>query len=247
MHATQRPSDLPQRLLFLLVVLLVPVCLYVVFAVVPTEQRMGVVQRIFYFHVPSALMAFLGVFLCAACSALYLLTRARRYDIAAHASAELGVVFCTIVLVTGPIWARPVWGVWWTGEVRLTSTLILWLIYVGYLLLRDTAENREQAARWGAVVAIVGALDVPIIYKSVEWWRGLHPKVLKISGGGGLEPTMGRALLLCSVTFTLLFAHLLIQRCRLGLLQDEVEALAHAGVRGPARAAGGPGPKESDR
>ena len=216
-----------ERLLFLLVLLLVPACLYVVFAVVPTEEKMGVVQRIFYFHVPAAFAAFLGVGVCAIASALYLWKRERRFDLFAHAGAELGVLFCSIVLITGPIWARPVWGVWWTGEVRLTSTLVLWLIYVGYLVLRQNAENRDQAARWAAIIAIVGALDIPIIYKSVEWWRGLHPKVLRMSGGGGLEPTMERALLLCTVTFFLLFFYLLIQRVRLGRLQDEIEALEY--------------------
>ena len=216
-----------ERLLFLLVLLLVPACLYVVFAVVPTEEKMGVVQRIFYFHVPAAFAAFLGVGVCAIASALYLWKRERRFDLFAHAGAELGVLFCSIVLITGPIWARPVWGVWWTGEVRLTSTLVLWLIYVGYLVLRQNAENRDQAARWAAIIAIVGALDMPIIYKSVEWWRGLHPKVLRMSGGGGLEPTMERALLLCTVTFFLLFFYLLIQRVRLGRLQDEIEALEY--------------------
>ncbi|MEE9291507.1 MAG: cytochrome c biogenesis protein [Acidobacteriota bacterium] len=231
----------PERLLFAALLALVPVCLYQIFAVVPTEQKMGVVQRIFYFHVPAALAAFVGVALCASCSALYLWKRERRYDLLAHASAELSVVFCTIVLITGPIWARPVWGVWWTGEVRLTSTLVLWLMYVAYLILRRNAENREQAARWGAVVAIIGFLDVPIIYKSVEWWRGLHPKVLRISGGGGLDPTMERTLLLCSVTFLLLFTFLLVQRARLGRLQDEVEALTHAAAARPAPGAtGGP-------
>src|SRR5882724_9426968 len=201
-------STIAEIALFLLVAVLVPLSLDAAFSRVPTEAKMGVVQRIFYFHVPSAMMAFLGVAICALCSVLYIATRRRRYDIAAQAAAELGMVFCTIVLVTGPIWARPVWGVWWTGEVRLTSTLVLWLIYVGYLALRENAENREQAARWGAVVGIVGALDVPIIYKSVEWWRGLHPKVLKMSGGGGLEPSMEKALLLCSLTFLLLFIYL---------------------------------------
>ncbi|HEU4400733.1 MAG TPA: cytochrome c biogenesis protein [Candidatus Polarisedimenticolia bacterium] len=239
---TRNVRDLAQDLLYLIVLLLVPACLYVVFAVVPTEQRMGVVQRIFYFHVPCAFAAFLGVALCALFSALYLKTRDRRHDIVAHASAELGVLFCTIVLVTGPIWARPVWGVWWTGEVRLTSTLVLWLIYVGYLVLRQNAENPDQAARWGAVVGIVGALDVPIIYKSVEWWRGLHPRVLKVSGGGGLDPAMEKALMLCTVTILLLFLYLLIQRSRLGLLQEQIEALAFAERRAPASAGAAPHP-----
>jgi heme exporter protein C len=225
MEGERGAARILEHLLLVLVGLLVPVCLWVVFVAVPTEEKMGIVQRIFYFHVPSAFSAFLGVGLCAIFSAIYLRTRDRRYDLVAHASAEIGVLFCTIVLITGPIWARPVWGVWWTGEVRLTSTLILWLIYVGYLILRQSAENREQAARWSAVLGIVGALDMPIIYKSVEWWRGLHPKVLKMSGGGGLDPRMERGLLLCTVTFFLLFGYLLIQRCRLGRLEDDIDTL----------------------
>jgi heme exporter protein C len=226
-----------ERALFVLILILMAICLYVVFMVVPTEEKMGVVQRIFYFHVPAAFTALLGVAVCALFSALYLWKRHRRHDLIAHAGAELGVLFCTIVLISGPLWARPVWGVWWTGEVRLTSTLVLWLIYVGYLVLRQNAENREQAARWGAVVAIVGALDMPIVYKSVEWWRGLHPKVLKASGGGGLEPTMERALLLCTITFFLLFLYLLIQRVRAGALQDDVELLLHVARQTPTPAA----------
>src|SRR2546428_11362787 len=218
-------AEISEQALDLLVALLVPLCLYTIFRVVPTEAKMGVVQRIFYFHVPSAMAGFLGVVLCAICSALYLWTRDRRLDRVAHASAELGVVFFTIVLLTGPIWARPVWGVWWTGEVRLTSTLVLWLLYSGYLILRQSTENPEQGARFCAVIALVGALDIPIIYYSVEWWRGLHPKVLKVSGGQGLDAEMAKALTLCSTTFILLFLLLLLQRVRLGRLQDEVESL----------------------
>ncbi|PYT15147.1 MAG: cytochrome C assembly protein [Acidobacteria bacterium] len=223
--------DTTERALDLLVALLVPVCLYTIFQVVPTEEKMGVVQRIFYFHVPSAFAGFLGVVLCAVCSALYLWTRDRRFDRVAHASAELGVVFFTIVLLTGPIWARPVWGVWWTGEVRLTSTLVLWLMYAGYLILRQSAENPEQAARWAGVLGIVGALDLPIIYKSVEWWRGLHPKVLRVSGGQGLDPAMGKAFGLCVFTFVLFFTALLIKRCRVARLEDQVAELTHRVAR----------------
>ncbi|OLD66693.1 MAG: cytochrome C assembly protein [Acidobacteria bacterium] len=218
-------SGLTEQALFVLVAILVPVCLHAIFRAVPTEEKMGVVQRIFYFHVPSALAGFLGVGLCALFSALYLWRRDRRLDLLAHASAELGVMFLTIVLLTGPIWARPVWGVWWTGEARLTSTLVLWLLYAGYLILRQSTENPEQGARFCAVIGLVGALDVPIIYYSVEWWRGLHPKVLKISGGQGLDAEMAKALTLCSTTFILLFLLLLLQRVRLGRLQDEVESL----------------------
>jgi heme exporter protein C len=224
-----------EQALIVSVVILIPVCLHVVFRTVPTEGKMGVVQRIFYFHVPSAFAGFLGVGLCALFSALYLWTRDRRLDRVAHASAEIGVLFFTIVLITGPIWARPVWGVWWTGEVRLTSTLVLWLLYCGYLVLRQSAENPEQAARFCAVLGIVGALDVPIIYYSVEWWRGLHPRVLKVSGGQGLDPAMGKALALCSLTFMLFFFLLLTLRVRLGRLQDDVEALTLLASRKASR------------
>lgn len=229
---TRRPETMswPERLLFVAALLLFPVCLYVIFAVVPTERTMGVVQRIFYFHVPSALAAFLAVGLCALFSALYLWRRERRHDLLAHASAELAVLFCAIVLITGPIWARPVWNVWWPRyDAQLTSTLILLLIYVGYLVLRQSAENPEQAARWAAVVGIIGALDIPIIYKSIEWFGGHHRKVLKISGGGGLDhPLMRIGLLLCFCAFLALFGYLLLQRYRLGQLQDEIEVLEYS-------------------
>jgi len=225
-------SGLAEQAGFLLVAVLVLVCLHAIFRTVPTEEKMGVVQRIFYFHVPSAFAGFLGVGLCALFSGLYLLKRDRRLDLVAHASAELGVLFFTIVLITGPIWARPVWGVWWTGEVRLTSTLVLWLIYAGYLILRQSVENPEQGARFCAVIALIGALDVPIIYYSVEWWRGLHPKVLKVSGGQGLDPAMAKTLALCTTAFVLLFFFLLLQRVRLGQLQDDVESLRHLASRG---------------
>jgi len=225
-----------QRLPLTLAAIAVPLALQQAFLAAPPEQKMGVVQRIFYFHVPSAMMAFLGVGLCAVLSALYLWKRDRRLDVAAEAAAELGVLFCTIVLITGPLWARPVWGVYWTGEVRLTSTLILWLLFVGYLLLRGSAGgDRDATARFAAIVAIVGALDVPIIYKSVEWWRGLHPKVLKVSGGGGLDPTMARSLLICTVAFLLLFAALYIERLRLGRLALEVASLEERSARLPDR------------
>ena len=223
-----------QRLPLILAAIAVPLALEQAFLAAPPEQKMGVVQRIFYFHVPSAMMAFLGVGLCAVLSALYLWKRDRRFDVAAVAAAELGVLFCTIVLITGPLWARPVWGVYWTGEVRLTSTLILWLLFVGYLLLRGSAGgDRDATARFAAIVAIVGALDVPIIYKSVEWWRGLHPKVLKVSGGGGLDPAMARSLLVCTVAFLLLFLALFFERLRLGRLASDVASLEERAARLP--------------
>jgi heme exporter protein C len=211
--------------LFLLVAALMILSLYCVFRVVPDEVTMGAVQRIFYFHVPSAWVAFLGFFIVFLCSIAYLATRRLIWDVVAHSAAELGVLFCTIVLLTGPIWARPVWGTWWTWEARLTTTLVLEMVFVAYLVLRSQVESRSQAARLSAVVGIVGFLDVPIIYYSVQIWRGHHPLVFKASGGQGLEPIMLRTFMLCMTTFTLLFFVLLALRIRLGLLQESIREL----------------------
>jgi len=214
-----------ELVLFFLVAVLMPVCLYLVFKVVPDEVTMGAVQRIFYFHGPSAWVAFMGFFVVFASSILYLATRRLLWDVVAHSAAELGVLFCSIVLFTGPIWARPVWGTWWTWEARLTTTLVLEMVFVAYLVLRTQAENRAQAARLSAVVGIVGFLDVPIIYYSVRIWRGHHPIVFKSSGGQGLEPIMLKTFMLCMTTFTLLFLLLLAMRIRLGLLRESVMEL----------------------
>ena len=156
---------------------------------------------------------------------LHLTTRRMIWDTLAHAAAELGVLFCGIVLITGPIWARPAWGTWWTWEARLTTTLVLELVFVAYLLLRSQAESRTQGARLAAVVGIVGFLDVPLIYFSVKIWRGHHPIVFKTGGGEGLEPVMLGAFMLCMLTFTLFFILLLALRFRLGLLQEELAGI----------------------
>jgi len=208
-----------------LVAVLMTASLFCVFRVVPDEVTMGAVQRIFYFHVPSAWVAFLGFFVVFAASILYLATRRLLWDTVAHAAAELGVLFCAIVLVTGPIWARPVWGTWWTWEARLTTTLVLELVFVAYLVLRTQAESRLQAARLAAVMGIVGFLDVPLIYFSVKIWRGHHPIVFKSSGGEGLEPVMLKTFMLCMLTFTVLFLLLLALRIRVGLLDESLAEL----------------------
>jgi heme exporter protein C len=222
-----------ERILFFPLSLLMIACLYCVFRVVPNEVTMGVVQRIFYFHVPSAWVAFLGFFVVFVASILYLATRNRTWDTLAHAAAELGVLFCAIVLFTGPIWARPAWGTWWTWEARLTTTLVLELVFVAYLVLRSQAETPEQGARLCAVTGIIGFLDVPLIYFSVKIWRGHHPMVFKTGGGEGLEPIMLKVFLLCMLTMTLFFTVLLCLRFRLGLLQEALaEAREREGLRG---------------
>jgi heme exporter protein C len=184
--------------------------LFLVFLYVPTDQAQGVAQRIFYFHVPIAMMTYCSVGTVALCSVLYLWRGNRVWDRIAHAAAELAVFFCSLVLITGPIWAKPIWGVWWTWDARLTATLILWLIYAAYLMLRNVSPG-PQGARYAAVLGIVGSLDVPIINRAVYWWRTIHPAVLvNREGGTGLaDPRMQLALGVSSVAFLLLFLLLL--------------------------------------
>ena len=133
--------------------------LYLIFIYVPTDKHTGIVQLIFYFHVPLAWISFLAFAVVFVCSICYLRRRTAKWDAMAHASAEVGIIFTTLVLITGPIWAKPVWGIWWTWDARLTTTLVLWLIYIAYLLVRRYAVTREQGARFAAVVGIVGFVD----------------------------------------------------------------------------------------
>ncbi|MGH2748252.1 MAG: cytochrome c biogenesis protein [Actinomycetota bacterium] len=207
--------------------------LYFIFFVAreATDAMGGQLQRIFYFHVPSAWAAYLGFAIVFIASIAYLRTGARRWDLLAHGAAEVGVVFTTLVLVTGPIWARPVWGTWWQWDARLTSTLVLWLTYVGYLLLRGLATNPARVGRVAAVVGIVGFVNVPIVHFSVQWWRTLHPRgptpadLVRDSGLGGGEML---AFFTSLVAFTLLFAWMLSARVGLGRVQDKVAALETA-------------------
>jgi len=167
--------------------------------IAPTEATMGDIQRIFYYHLPSAWLTFLFFLISFVASIVYLASRrnhplrALASDALALASAEMGVVFCTVVLITGPLWARPVWGIWWTWDERLTSTLVLWLIYCSYLLLRKMTVG-PQMQTLAAVLAIFGYLDVPMVYFSTRWWRTQHPSPVIGGGpGSGLDPQMWTA------------------------------------------------------
>jgi len=188
----------------------------------------GQLQRIFYIHVPSAWVAYIGFAIVFIASIAYLRTANRRWDLLAHSAAEVGLVFCTLVLITGPIWARPVWGTWWQWDARLTSSLVLWLTYVGYLFLRGLATDPRRVGRAAAVLGIVGFVNVPLVHFSVYWWRTLHPSgptpanPTEASGLGGPELA---AFFTALVAFTLLGAWLLGLRVRLGALSDRVEAL----------------------
>ncbi len=273
-------------ILSVMTAILLAYALYQALVVAPTERTMGDVQRIFYYHVPSAWTAFLLFFINFIASIQYLVSgkastknaakwivlaigvggvmacfvprvqqlfpagmqpsavattvllipifyfligwlfRGEKLDVLAVTTAEVGVVFCTIVLVTGPIWARPVWGIWWApGDLRLTSTLVLWLIYVSYLVLRGFS-NSAQTQMLAAALAVFGALDVPLVFLSIWFFRTQHPSPV-IGGGGSLDPRMGRALLINWLAF-FCFAFLVCwSRFRLELLQREVEQ-AHA-------------------
>jgi heme exporter protein C len=193
----------------------------------PQDSVQGPAQRIFYIHVPSAWIGFLAFFVVFVGSVAFLATGDRRYDDVASASAEVGVVFTSGVLITGPLWGRPVWGVYWTWDPRLTSFLMLWLIYVSYLVLRGYVPEAARRARYSAVVGIVGFLDVPIVYLSVRWWRSEHPLQL-VFDRGGLPAQMLWVLLFGVATFTVLYVYLLTVRLRVGRLaqraEEEVEA-----------------------
>ena len=201
--------------------------IYMVFVYVPTDKVQGIVQRIFYFHVPLAIMTFVAFGTVAVASVMFLWRGTRTWDRIAHAAAEVGMLFCSLVLITGPIWARPVWGTWWTWDARLTTTLILWLIYAAYLMLRSMSGAADQGARYAAVLGVVGAVDIPIINRSVYWWRTIHPAVLITrEGGSGLaDPRMQSTLGICFLAFFLLFLWLLWVRNENMRLGDEVEAL----------------------
>jgi heme exporter protein C len=207
----------------LLTAVLLSYALYLALVWAPTEQTMGNVQRIFYYHVPSAWTAFLLFLINFVASVWYLIRRSVKADIIALVTAEVGVVFCTVVLVTGPIWARPVWGIWWTWDMRLTLTLVLWLIYVAYLVLRRFSSG-TQTPLMAAVLAVFGALDVPLVYFSIWYFRTQHPSPV-IGKGGSLDPRMWQVLMVNWLAF-LCFAFLVSwSRYRLEKTKREVEEM----------------------
>lgn len=203
--------------------------LYLVFIYVPTDKHTGIVQRIFYFHVPIAWVSFLAFFITFIFSILYLWKRGKKWDAIACASAEIGVVFTTLVLITGPIWAKPAWGIWWTWDARLTTSLMLWLIYVAYLMVRGFAVDPERGARLGAVIGIVGFIDVPIVFLSVNLWQTQHQPTIIFQGGLTSAPMLV-TLLVCIAAFTLLYVILTMQSATLKSMETEVRYLRNTQV-----------------
>ncbi|HEX8926528.1 MAG TPA: cytochrome c biogenesis protein CcsA [Terriglobales bacterium] len=193
--------------------------------IAPTEQTMGDVQRIFYYHLPSAWICFTLFMVNFFASIWYLIRRTAGADALAQSAAEVGVVFCSVVLISGPLWAKPIWGIWWTWDVRLTSTLVLWLIYVSYLILRRYSPDGTVEA---AVLAIFGFLDVPLVYMAIRWFRTQHPQPVIGGGrGSGLDHRMWVAVLWNLAAFLALGILLTWQRYRLAMQEKQLEA-AHA-------------------
>ena len=195
----------------------------------PVEARQGMAQKIFYLHVPAAWCALLSFSLVGITSALYLWLMDPRLDRFAAASAEVGVAFSAVMLTTGPIWAKPIWGTWWTWDARLTLTLFLFFLFIGYLALRASVHDPAERARFSAVVGILGMLLVPFIHLSVYLFRTLHPQpvVLKPSAPS-LPPEMLRTLLVSTLVFTLLYVGLVTMRYGLSLAEEARDEAADA-------------------
>jgi heme exporter protein C len=195
------------------------------FGVAPREATQGNVQRIMYLHVPSVWVAYLAFAVVLVASIAYLIRRAEAADRLAHASAEVGVLFTGLTIATGSIWGKPTWGTWWTWDARLTSISILFVMYLGYLLLRGMIDDRERGARFAAVLGIVAAFNIPLVHFSVYWWRTLHqPPSLMRPGPAPMPGVIVAALLVNFAAFTLLYVYFVTRRARLLRLEAEVEA-----------------------
>jgi heme exporter protein C len=197
-----------------------------IFLYAPSDALQGPEQRIFYLHVSSAIAAFACFAVVLVGGIVYLRNGSLSADRLARSGALVGVVFTTVTLVMGMLWARPVWNTWWTWDARLTSTLVLWIIYAGYLLVRQLAEPGRQAARIGAVVGIFGFIDVPIVYFSVSWWRTLHPGSVIVRNA--LPPEMLATFLFTMVCTLVLAAVMVAIRYRIETLQDERQSVMEA-------------------
>lgn len=201
--------------------------LYLIFLQLPDEAAQGAIYRIIYFHVPSAITAMLGFLVAGTASAIYLGSKNLRYDAVAAAVTEVSLAFATVVLVTGSIWARIIWGIWWTWDARLTSMFVCWLLYAGYLMLRSAVEEPTQRAKFSAVLSLFAFTDVIIVWKSIEWWRNLHPgPVLSIrTGGGNMDPAM-EAMIYRNLLALVLFAIVLVMvRMRQEEMRREIASL----------------------
>jgi heme exporter protein C len=207
------------------VILLLGASAYGAFFVVPTEATMGMVQRIFYLHAPCGMTALAAFLVCFVGNLGYLFKREPKWDWLSVSSAEVGLAFCTVVLLTGPIWAKPAWGVYWAWDARLTSTLVLWLLYVSYLILRTVVEDPDRRALISSFYGVFIFLDVPLVYGSIWWWRTQHPQPVVFTSGG-LEPAMRKVFYLSWLSLMALMALLIRQRYELEAARAEAQGLA---------------------
>jgi len=208
-------------------ILLVIAAAYASFFIAPEERTMGLIQRIFYFHVASAWSGFTAFFLCFIGNLLYVWKRDQKYDWLAVSGAEVGLAFTTVVLITGPIWAHPVWGIWWTWDARLTSTFVLWLLYVSYLLLRTLVDEPDRRALLSSLFGIFAFLDVPLVFGAIRWWRTQHPQPVILGGqGSGLDPTMKSVFFFSALAMHVFMLFLVAERYALEKMQTETEFLA---------------------
>ncbi|HEX6069591.1 MAG TPA: cytochrome c biogenesis protein CcsA [Longimicrobiaceae bacterium] len=203
--------------------------LWMVFFYAPTEREMGVIQRIYYIHVPTAWLGELAIGILALCSLGYLWLRDDRLDAIALSAAELAFLFLTATLAAGPLWARIAWGAWWVWDARLSFTLILWFINLGYFMLRGASDSPEQGKRFAAILALIAAVDVPLIHMSVYWFRTQHPKPVVMNPEGPTASTeIVQTLLFSTLAFTIMFAGLLLHRYAYERLKRHVDGLRFA-------------------
>ncbi len=211
-------------------VVMLLIATYMVFFYAPQEAVMGDVQRVFYFHVAAGWVGMLSFIGAAVAGIVYLIKKDRQWDIVGLAAVEIGIVFLLINVVTGSIWARPIWNTWWTWDPRLTTATVMLLIYLAYLMLRQGIEDPDRRARFGAVYAIIGSLSVPLTYFSARIFRTIHPIVIgsgdpSATGSFDMIPMMTQTFMFSLLTFTFIFADLFWRRIRLGKKADQVEQL----------------------
>ncbi|MGK5093201.1 cytochrome c biogenesis protein CcsA [Deltaproteobacteria bacterium TL4] len=204
------------------------ICGVWIFQFTPVESEMGFIQKIMYLHLPSVLVTYLAFFVSFTCSIAYLWKRDLLFDQIARSSVEIGLIFCALVLITGAIWGKPTWGTYWVWDARLTTTLLLFLIFAGYILLRMFSTDHEKEARFSAVLAIIGFLDIPIIHQSVKWWRTLHqPTTMFKVEAGQAKPSMPPELLYPLLTslavFFLFYVFLLVFRLQVEQKHHELQ------------------------
>lgn len=222
----RRSRDIMGLVLTATSAVLMLLALLMVFRYAPREVTMGEVQRIFYFHVASAWVGFFAFFVTFLGGIAYLARGERRWDILALSSVEVGLVFITMAVVTGSLWARPTWGTYWTWEPRLTISAIQLLVYIAYIMLRSASDNPAAGARFAAVYGIVAFVTVPLSWFAIRWWRTIHPDILTAGNGGGMAmtPRMVQTLMVSLLAFTVLYIVIVRQRVH---LERAVDALAH--------------------